>query len=397
MEQHVARPILDPLFQNIVDMGGSDLYLTVGLPPCIRVNDGMHYIGEKPLLDEDMEAIIAELLAEDKRDEFSSTFELNTAIAWQGKARFRINVFRQQQHNGIVIRRIQTDIPTTESLNLPDVYRELVLERRGLVLVVGPTGSGKSTSLAAMIGYRNTHGSGHVITVEDPIEFVHQHNKCIITQRDLGIDTYSMGLALKNALRQRPDVVLIGEIRDRETMEHAINFSETGHLCLGTLHANNANQAIERVLNFFPEEKHRQVLINLSLNLKGILSQRLVANIQGTRSLAIEIMLNRGLIRNLIEENKTKEIKDVMEKNRGQGMQTFDQCLLEMFLAGTISEEVAIAESDNPANIRLNIRQRNTAKKISSGTAIPGAPPLTSSQPMVGSLHNFRLNNDSDF
>jgi twitching motility protein PilU len=388
MDIEKSYPLLDVYFQKILEMGGSDLYMTEGMPPSVRVVDKIIPIDQDPLNDEKIEAILQELLPEDKLDEFQSTFELNTAIAWKGKARFRINVFKQQMHPGLVIRRISTDIPTPEMLNLPKVYCDLVMEKRGLLLVVGTTGSGKSTSLAAMIGHRNHNGSGHIITIEDPIEFVHQHKQCIITQRDLGIDTYSFGMALKNALRQRPDVVLIGEIRDRETMEHAINFAETGHLCLATLHANNANQAIERILNFFPEEKHRQVLVNLAHNIRGILSQRLVTNLNGTRSLAVEVLLNRGLVKNLIEEGKTKEIKDVMEKNRDQGMQTFDQCLLELYTKGEIAEEVAIAESDNPANVKLHIKQQQM------GTKKPG-----DKSPNFGSLNSFNpiASNNSQF
>jgi twitching motility protein PilU len=239
------------------------------------------------------------------------------------------------------------------------------MENRGLILVVGPTGSGKSTSLAAMIGYRNKYGYGHIVTIEDPIEFVHHHQSCIITQRDVGIDTFSFGMALKHALRQRPDVVLIGEIRDRETMEHALHFAETGHLCVATLHAGNTYQAIERVLNFFPEEKHNQVRYGLAHNLRGILTQRLILTAQGTRAVAVEVMLNRGLIRNLIQENKMKEIQDVMAKNRNEGMQTLDQALFQLCIDKIITEEVAASEAENPANIRLLIRQHQNASRSS--------------------------------
>lgn len=346
----------DALLQEAISQQASDIYLTYGCPPCLRVNDQIRPLGEVLLSDENMEALLLSLVDEDKADEFSSTLELNTAINWQNKARFRINAFRQQQHTAMVLRRIQTTIPTLESLGLPKVYGQLILEKRGLVLVVGPTGSGKSTSLASMIGYRNTYGHGHIITIEDPIEFVHTHRGCLISQRDVGIDTYSYALALKNALRQSPDVVLIGEIRDRETMEHAVNFSETGHLCLATLHAKNASQAIERIINFFPEEKHAQLLLNLSLNLKGILSQRLVKTRDEKRVAAIEVMLNQGLIKNLIEEGKPKEIKEIMEKHRSLGMQTFEQSLLDLYQKGIINEEIAIAEADNPANLKLQIR-----------------------------------------
>lgn len=346
----------DALLQAAIDQKASDLYLTYSCPPCLRINDEISPLGDTLLSDDDLDNLLAELVDEDKLDEFESTLEMNTAINWNDRARFRINAFKQQQHTAVVIRRIQTEIPTLDELGLPKPYGQLVMEKRGLVLVVGPTGSGKSTSLAAMLGYRNTYGHGHIITIEDPIEFVHTHQGCLISQRDVGIDTYSYGLALKNALRQCPDVVLIGEVRDRETMEHAINFSETGHLVLATLHAKNASQAIERIINFFPEEKHQQLLLNLSLNMRGVLSQRLVRKLSGGRAVASEVMLNQGLIRNLIEEGKPKEIKEIMEKSRSLGMQTFEQALLDMYRKGSISEEVAIQEADNPANLKLQVR-----------------------------------------
>lgn len=357
----------ETLLQTAIEQKASDIYLTYSCPPCLRINDEITPLGETLLGDADLDQLLSGLVDEDKLDEFESTLEMNTAINWNDRARFRINAFKQQQHTAVVIRRIQTEIPTLESLRLPAAYGQLVMEKRGLVVVVGPTGSGKSTSLAAMLGYRNTYGHGHIITIEDPIEFVHSHQGCIISQRDVGIDTYSYGLALKNALRQCPDVVLIGEIRDRETMEHAINFSETGHLVLATLHAKNASQAVERIINFFPEEKHQQLLLNLSLNIRGILSQRLVRKMHGGRAVAAEVMLNQGLIRNLIEEGKPKEIKEIMEKSRSLGMQTFEQTLLDMYKAGEISEEVAIQEADNPANLKLQIRHVKMEKPGASG------------------------------
>lgn len=358
---------LSNLLDEAIRQKASDIYLTYGCPPCLRVNDEISPLGDVLLSDADLNTLLADMIDEDKLDEFESTLELNTAIRWGEEARFRINAFKQQQHSAVVIRRIQTDIPALETLELPKAYGQLVMERRGMVLVVGPTGSGKSTSLASMINHRNTYGHGHVITIEDPIEFIHNHKGCLISQRDVGIDTYSYSLALKNALRQCPDVVLIGEIRDRDTMEQAINFSETGHLCLATLHAKNASQAIERIVNFFPEEKHSQLLLNLSLNMKGILSQRLIKTKDGKRKVAAEVMLNQGVIRNLIEEGKPKEIKEIMEKNRGLGMQTFEQALLDLYARGEITEEVAIAEADNPANLKLQIR----SVKLSGPTGAP--------------------------
>jgi twitching motility protein PilU len=372
MPEHdnIIRPLLDPLFERMAQLKGSDMYLTVGFPPSVRVEHRIVALADAPLGAEEIERMIAELLDADKLNEFQSTMEFNMPMPWRDGMRFRINVFRQQQHSGMVIRRIETVIPTTEALSLPGVYNDLIMENRGLVLVAGSTGSGKTTSLAAMAGYRNAHGYGHILTVEDPIEYVHKHGTCIITQRDVGVDTYSYGMALKNALRQRPDVVIIGEVRDRETMEHALHFSETGHLCVATLHAGNTVQAIERVLNFFPEEKHQQVLYNLSNNLRAILSQRLVLTLKGTRKVVVEVMLNRGFIRTLVQENKLKEIPEIMAKNRNESMQVFDQALFQLYADQVISEDVAVAESDNPANLRLMIRQHQNSGRI-AGKGVP--------------------------
>ncbi|MFW0777976.1 MAG: PilT/PilU family type 4a pilus ATPase [Rickettsiales bacterium] len=350
------------LLQGFTDKDATDLYLTVGAPPSLRYGHRIEHIDKTKLTEEHVKSFLKEIVSSDVLEEFESTLEYNTAINWPELGRFRVNMFRQRQNTGVVLRRIRTDIPSIESLNLPPLYSDLIMEKRGLILVVGPTGSGKSTSLAAMLEYRNNNGSGHIVTIEDPVEFVLEHKNCIITQRDVGIDTYSFGIGLKNTLRQTPDVIVIGEIRDRETMEHAIVFAETGHLCLATLHANNANQAIERVINFFPEEKHAQVLLNLSLNLKAILSQRLLPNLQGTRSIALEIMLNQGLVKSLIHEGRIKELKECIEKGQDVGMQSFDQALVEMYANGVITEDVALAESDNPANLRLAIKQHDMGK-----------------------------------
>lgn len=357
--------LIAPLLDEMIRYNASDMYLTLGCPPSLRLTDRIAPLGTEGLNADYLSQLLQDILDEDQLEEYESTYELNTSIGWRDNTRFRINVFRQQKHPAIVIRKINTIIPTPEQLGLPAVYSQLVMMPRGLIIVVGQTGSGKSTSLAAMIGHRNRHGTGHIITIEDPIEFVHTHIGCIISQRDVGIDTFSYGIALKNALRQRPDVVLIGEIRDRETMEHAINFSETGHLCLATLHANNANQAIERILSFFPEEKHAQIRLNLSLNLRAILSQRLLLSVTGSRALATEVLLNTGLIKSLIQEGKIREIKEMMERNTERGMQTFDQSIYELYQSGQISMDVAIAEADNVANMKLNINQASTAQQMS--------------------------------
>lgn len=370
---------IDTLLADMVARKASDLYLTHGAPPSLRINDAILPLGERSLDDDDLTRYLSQLLNDMQHDEFSSTLELNTALHWNNTARFRINVLRQQGHDAIVIRRIQMEIPGLEELNLPQTYADMALLKRGLVLIAGPTGSGKTTSLAAMIGHRNQHGSGHIITVEDPIEYVHEHHHCIVTQRDIGLDTYSYGIALKNALRQRPDMVVIGEVRDREVMEQAIYFAETGHLCVATIHANNSSQAIERVLNFFPEERHQQILLNLALNLRAVLSQRLVLNMHGTRTLALEVMLNSGLIRQLIEEGKIRQIREMIERGNSEGMQTFDQCLYRLYTDKIISEEVALIEADNASNLRLNINNaKGTARMLSHELLLKQKPGGTS-------------------
>lgn len=362
---------INSIFADFLGNDASDCYLTVGAPPGFRFGNNIKNHSEERLTQNDIDCALKELLSEEAILEFESTLEYNTAIVWHD-TRFRMNIFRQRKQTGIVLRRIRTDIPALEKLGLPKIYGDLALEKRGLILIAGAAGSGKSTSLAAMLGHRNTNGSGHIVTIEDPVEFVHEHNNCIFTQRDVGIDTYSFGIALKNALRQSPDVIVIGEIRDRETMEHAIVFSETGHLCIATLHANNANQAIERVLNFFPEEKHYQISLNLSLNLKAILSQRLVTNRNGERNIAIEILLNTGVIRDLIAEGRIKEIREHIEKGHDSGMQTFEQALFLLYTSGLITEQAAAAESDNPGNLRLIIKQ------YEMGKAMGGPKPFSS-------------------
>ncbi len=369
---------IDYLLNEMVRRKASDLYLSHNCAPALRVADRILPLDRPPLDDAMLEELLSNVTSPYQRDEYASTLELNTALNWKDASRFRVNVMRQQGHIGIVIRRIQMEIPTLEELALPPLYGDLVKMKRGLVLIVGQTGSGKTTSLAAMVGHRNTHGSGHVVTIEDPIEFVHNHKQCIITQRDVGLDTYSYAIALKNALRQRPDLVVIGEVRDREVMEQAIYFAETGHLCIATLHANNSSQAIERVLNFFPEERHQQVLLNLALNLRAVLSQRLVPNVHDTRTLALEIMFNNGLIRQLIEENKIRQIREMVEKGGLEGMQTFDQHLHALLKSGQITEEVALAESDNPSNFRMKLtNERGSARVTREMTLRSSADSMT--------------------
>lgn len=354
----------DTLLDLAVEKQASDIYITFGYPAALRIEDVTEKVGDDPLNDLIIKELASALLSEEQLDEFETTHELNTSFQWNEKARFRLNAFRQQGHMALVLRRIVTNIPKLEDLHLPPIYRDLVMMKRGLIIVVGQTGSGKSTSLAAMVGYRNANGTGHIITVEDPVEFLHMHDRCIVSQRDVGVDTYSFGMALKNTLRQHPDVIMIGEIRDRETMEHAIHFAETGHLCLATLHANNSSQAIERILNFFNETEHQQILLNLSMNLRAVLSQRLVPNTSQRSSIAVEVLVNEGLIRDLIHDGKIREIKDVMARNRERGMQTFDQALLDLYKSKMITKETAMAESDNPANLGLWIKQFEMSNRI---------------------------------
>lgn len=336
---------------------GSDLYVTVGAAPVLRGDKGFQLLAESPLTHADVDAVVDHFLSEQQRAVFDAEHEFNMAWSLEGAGRFRINMFVQRGLPGMVIRKITTEIPTFEQLKLPPLLADLVMEKRGLIIIVGGTGSGKSTTLAAMLGHRNASAPGHIITIEDPVEYVHEHKQCIVTQREVGVDTLSWEAALKNTLRQKPDVILIGEIRDHATMEHAINIAETGHLALATLHANNANQAIDRILSFFQQDQHRQVLLNLSMNLRSIVSQRLVRKSGGGRAAAIEILLNQGLIKDLIRKGEVKDIKKVMAENAHVGMQTFDQALLKLWAEGKIDEETALAESDNPADLGLAMRQ----------------------------------------
>ena len=333
----------------------SDLYLTTGAPPMARIQGVMIPVESAQLSSDRLRDIALTLMDEEKRRAFQQNPEMNLAVSETGIGRFRVNIFMQRNNVGMVIRAIKSEIPAWEGLGLPPILTKLVMQKRGLVLFVGGTGSGKSTSLASLIDFRNTNSSGHIITIEDPIEFVHRHKKSIVNQREVGIDTVSYAEALKNTLRQAPDVILIGEIRARETMEHAIAFAETGHLCLSTLHANNANQALDRIINFFPEEKRNQLLMDLSLNIRGIVSQRLIPTVDGKRTVAVEVLLGTPMICDLILKGEVHRIKEIMEKSENIGMQTFDSALYNLYKSGRITLEEALRNADSQNNLRLRI------------------------------------------
>jgi len=352
----------------LVQNDGSDLYLTTGAPPAAKFQGTLRPLENEKLSDERLKEIAHNLMDADQRKAFEHLPELNLAISEPGIGRFRINIFKQRNTFALVIRNIKVDIPNADKLGLPQILKQTIMEKRGLILFVGGTGSGKSTSLAALIDYRNSNASGHIITIEDPIEYLHPHKKSLVNQREIGVDTLCYEDALKNTLRQAPDVILIGEIRSQETMEHALAFAETGHLCLSTLHANNANQALDRIINFFPEERRNQLLLDLSLNLKAFVSQRLVPTVDGKRTAAIEILLGTQLVRDLIHKGEIHAIKEAMEKSENVGMQTFDSHLLRLFKAGTISLEEALQNSDSPNNLKLKINLSEGLGSSSPGT-----------------------------
>ncbi|HEV8262393.1 MAG TPA: PilT/PilU family type 4a pilus ATPase [Burkholderiales bacterium] len=357
MEKDQALKFIHELLRGMVAKRASDLFITAGFPPAFKVDGKMTPVSNQSLTPQHTQELARSLMNDKQAQEFEGTKECNFAISPPGIGRFRVNAFVQQQRVGIVLRTITTAIPKFEDLGLPPVLKDVAMTKRGLVIFVGGTGSGKSTSLAAMIGYRNENSYGHIITIEDPIEYVHAHKNCLITQREVGVYTDSWESALKNTLRQAPDVILIGEVRERETMEHAIAFAETGHLCLCTLHANSANQALDRIINFFPEERRDQLLMDLSLNLKGLISQRLIPlkDAKG-RAAAIEILLNSPLISDLIFKGEVHEIKEIMKKSRELGMQTFDQALFDLYESGKISYEDAIRNADSMNELRLQIK-----------------------------------------
>ncbi len=356
-----------PLLKILAEKDGSDLYLSTGAPPSAKFSGTLTPLGKDPAPPGWVEGLANEIMSDKQRLAFRDKPEMNLALSLPNIGRFRINIFKQRNEVSMVIRNIVTDIPNLNDLGLPDVLTKVIMLKRGLILFVGGTGSGKSTSLAALIDHRNRNSKGHIITIEDPIEFVHQHRGCIINQREVGMDTDSFADALKNTLRQAPDVILIGEIRDRETMEHALAFAETGHLAISTLHANNANQALDRIINFFPEEKRHSLLSDLSINLQCFVSQRLVKTVDGKRCAAIEILLNSPRIADLIKEGQVLEIKEVMEKSATSGMQTFDMALLDLYNAGKISFDEALKNADGANNLRLKIELAEKADKHGSG------------------------------
>ncbi len=352
-----AQAYIHKLLTVMFQQGGSDLFISADFPPSMKHQGSMKPMSQQRLSGEVTRALAMSLMNERQRAEFEAEMECNFAISLPGVCRFRVNVFVQQQSVGMVVRTIASEIPNFEKLELPEVLKEVVMIKRGLVLVVGGTGSGKSTTLAAMIDYRNSNSAGHIITVEDPVEYVHKNKSCLVTHREVGVDTHSWHNALKNTLRQAPDVILIGEIRDTETMEHAIAFAETGHLCLGTLHANNANQTMDRIINFFPEERRNQLLMDLSANLRGIVSQRLVRTEDGKgRKAAIEILLNTPTISEMILKGNFHSIKEIMQKSRELGMCTFDQALYELYNKGYISYDEALRNADSANGLRLQIK-----------------------------------------
>lgn len=361
-----AKTFMFHMLTKVVEYGGSDLFITADFPPSIKLQGLMRPLGQQALTAEKTKLFAYSLMNEKQRHEFENDWECNFAINVPNVSRFRVNVFKQQLQTGMVIRTITSEIPTFQKLKLPESLKNVMLEKRGLVLVVGSTGSGKSTSLAAMIDYRNENSAGHIITVEDPVEYVHKHKKSMITHREVGVDCHTWHHALKNTLRQAPDVILIGEIRDTETMEHAIAFAETGHLCLGTLHANNANQALDRIINFFPEERRNQLLMDLSSNMKAIISQRLVRTQDGKgRRAAVEILLNTPLIAENILKGHFHNLKEIMTKSRELGMQTFDQALFDLYNEGAISYDEALRNADSVNELRLQIKLKGNRPETS--------------------------------
>ncbi|GAA4361095.1 PilT/PilU family type 4a pilus ATPase [Kangiella marina] len=361
---------ITPLLKALMENKGSDLFITVHRPPCIKMNGKIRPATKSMLTPTQVEDLIHSSMDDRQRKEFAEQKECQYAISVENVGRFRASAFYQRNQPGLVVRRIETKIPTTEELKIPSILNDLVMKKRGIIIFVGATGTGKSTSLAAMIGYRNRNSQGHIISIEDPIEYVHRHDKCIITQREVGIDTESFEVALKNTLRQAPDVILIGEVRSQETMSQAITFAETGHLCLCTLHANNANQALDRILHFFPKEEHTRILMDLSMNLRAIVAQQLVPTVDGKgRRAAIEIMINSPLISDHIRKGEVHLIKELMARSTELGMQTFDQALFELYVNGQITYDDALLHADSANDLRLRIKlHEKDADSLTDGT-----------------------------
>lgn len=380
---------IEDFFRKMVEIEASDLYLTVAKPPMYRTQGKIEVGGDHPFTPQELGDIAQAIMNDKQKQEFAETMEMNMAMSLPAVSRFRVNIFQQRGSVGMVIRRIKADVMSVEQMGLPPILGDIVMTKRGLVLVVGATGSGKSTSLAAMIDHRNTHEAGHIITIEDPIEFVHRHKESIITQREVGFDTHSFQAALKNTLRQAPDVILIGEIRDTETMEAAITFAETGHLCLGTLHSNNANQAIERIMNFFPSERHAQIYLQLSLNLRSIVSQRLIPSLEGKRVAALEILMDTPRIKDLIKKGEVDTLKQAMEQGIQEGCQTFDQALFALYRDGIINLDQALINADSANNLRLKIKLAGL--KVDQEPVPDQAPGLDSSGSEQLVAGGFRL------
>ena len=379
----------------MVELEASDLYLTVARPPMYRVDGQIQTGGEHAFTPDDLKELAQTMLSEKQQLEFAESLEMNMAMSLPGVARFRVNMFQQRGSVGMVIRRIKAEIMSVAEMGLPSILQDIVMTKRGLVLVVGATGSGKSTSLAAMIDHRNANEAGHIITIEDPIEFVHRHKQSVVTQREVGFDTLSFQSALKNTLRQAPDVILIGEIRDTETMEAAMVFAETGHLCLGTLHSNNANQAIERIMNFFPMERHEQIYLQLSLNLRSIVSQRLIPSLDGKRVAALEILMDTPRLKDLIKKGEVDALKEGMEQGIQEGCQTFDQALFSLYKDGKISLEQALINADSANNLRLKIKLAGLKVDEEPVPAQEGENDKTekSRPPQLQAAGGFRLRN----
>jgi twitching motility protein PilU len=357
MDREQAIRLMQDLLRRMVDRKGSDLFITAGFPPAIKIDGEVRPQTDKPLSSEQSAILVRSIMNDRQTREFDASKEANFAIAPPGIGRFRVSAFVQQGHTGCVIRQINSTIPTIEELELPPILKDIVMSKRGIVIVVGATGSGKSTTLAAMVGYRNEKTRGHIVTIEDPVEYVHQHRGCVVTHREIGVDTESWHTALKNTLRQAPDVIMIGEIRDRETMEYAIQFAETGHLVLATLHANSSNQALDRIINFFPEEKREQLLMDLSLNIRSMVSQRLIPREKTEgRIAAMEILIGTPLVSDLIFRGEVAKIKEVMARSNRLGMKTFDQALFDLYEAGTISYEEGLRNADSKNELRLRIK-----------------------------------------